>query len=224
MRNGKFPRTPKSEGSSDESMLLALPVAIGLIVGKLTGGSFKSLATTPLQYAWLFLLGFGLKVFVFNPATSKTSWDLAYGSKIYMLSLCILAAAVLLNVPRLSWPIYILAAGALLNFAVIFSNGGAMPVQPNLLAKAWGPSYVTQLSSHQFINDVQVATSSTRLGLLDDRFLISTPIAPNVYSIGDILIGVGGLLLVCSEMHRRKNVQVAGEDGSRKITAQSVAG
>jgi hypothetical protein len=205
-------------------MLLALPVVIGLIVGKLTGGTFKSLATTPLRYAWLFLLGFGLKVLVFNPSTSKSSWDLAYGSKIYMASLAILAVALALNIRRLSWPVYILAAGALLNFAVIWSNGGAMPVQPSLLSKAWGASYVSRLSAHHFINDVQVATAGTHLGALEDRFLISTPIAPNVYSIGDILIGVGGLLLVCTEMRRRRHVSSASEDSSRTLTAQRMAG
>lgn len=205
-------------------MLLALPVGIGLVLGKVTGGTFKSLATTPIRYAWLFLLGLGIKVFVFNPATSRTSWDLAYGHTLYVASLGILGMALVLNIHRLSWPVYILAAGALLNFAVIIGNGGAMPVQPNLLAKAWSPSYVTQLSKHTFINDVQIATSTTRFSALEDRFLINTPIAPNVYSLGDILIGVGGLMLVCTEMHRRKHVPAAGEDSSRALTAQGAVG
>ncbi len=139
-------------------------------------------------------LASGLRYSSSIPRPPKRDWDLAYGSKIYMASLAILAVALALNIRRLSWPVYILAAGALLNFAVIWSNGGAMPVQPSLLSKAWGASYVSRLSAHHFINDVQVATAGTHLGTLEDRFLISTPIAPNVYSIGDILIGVRRLL------------------------------
>jgi len=203
-------------------MLLAFPVAIGLIAGKLTGGSFRSLATTPLRYAWLFLLGLGMQVLLFNSFTSKAHWDLTYGSKIYAASLVILGIALLLNIRTLSWPIYILATGAFLNFAVILSNGGAMPVQPQLLNKVWGASYVAQLSNHRLINNIQVASSSTRLAVLEDRFLVGTPLSSNVYSIGDILIGVGGFTLVFMEMHRRKHVASPMEDKDRTLTAHGM--
>lgn len=205
-------------------MVLALPVAIGLVLGKLTGGSFRSLATTPLRYAWLFVLGFAVNVVLFNPMTSKSGWDLEYGSKIYVASLVLLGIALFLNLRRLSWPIYILTAGALLNIAVICSNGGAMPVDRGLLAKAWSPSYAAQLSEHRFINNVQVANSNTRLAALEDRFLISLPISSNVYSIGDIFIGAGGLLLVFTEMHRRKYALPAEEGANRSLAGHGAAG
>ena len=38
-------------------MLLALPLLVGLVVGLLTGGSFRGLAAVQLRLAWLFLLG-----------------------------------------------------------------------------------------------------------------------------------------------------------------------
>ncbi|GEM_PF-834082 len=183
-------------------MLLAVPIAAGLIVGKLTGGTFKALAETPLRWVWALLAGLGVQLLLFNPMTDTAGWDLRYGHTIYLLSLLLILAGLSINLARLRWPVLILTAGAALNFIAIAANGGTMPADAHALGLARGHGLVAQIRNRRVVSNVSLAGPSSRLAALDDHIVLPLPIHSNPYSLGDILISIGGFSVVIAEMHR----------------------
>jgi Family of unknown function (DUF5317) len=202
-------------------MLLALPLFAGLLIGKLTGGSFRALAAAPLRAWWLLLVSLAIQLILFTPLTDTASWDIHYSHAIYVVSLLLLLGGLLANIGRLRWPLVVLAAGAALNLIVIGANGGAMPVDGHLLALAKGQQLVSQIMHHSIASNVAPITRATNLSFLGDRVAL----ASSVYSVGDVLIGLGGFLLVLTEMHRRSRAVRAGIARFRqyKVTRDGVA-
>ena len=198
-------------------MLLALPLLVGLVGGRLLGGSFQSLAATPIRFGWLFLLGVALQFVLFTPLTDSQRWDISYSHGLYVVSLLLVVLALALNVRRLQWPVYVLMAGAALNLLVILANGGAMPVDMHLLAQAHGQQIVSDVIHHRFATNVTPLTGSTLFPVLGDRTLILA----SVYSIGDIILGLGILLAAFCEMNRARWSMRTGLTRSRTISPLS---
>lgn len=185
-------------------MLLAVPFLAGLVIGKVTGGTFANLATTPIRLGWLLFSVLIVQVVLFTPLTDAAAWDIRYGHGIYLVSLFLLLAGLCVNIRHLQWPIVVLTAGAALNLLVIVVNGGAMPVNAHLLSVTHGTNMVNQIRGHSIVSNVFPINSATRLSILGDRFQMVN----SVYSIGDYVIGLGGLLLVPLEMHRHLSENV----------------
>ena len=186
-------------------MILVVALLAGLIVGKLLGGSLRSLAGLPIKFPELLVAGFVVQLVLYTPLTDTQSWDIHYGHILYVGSMALVFGALLINIGRLRWPVVLMAAGALMNLLVIVANGGAMPVDTHLLAQAQGISLVHAVAHHTFATNVTPMNGGTRLAFLGDRLV---RIADSVYSIGDITIGVGALLLVVLEMRRPRTVAV----------------
>lgn len=200
-------------------MLLALPLLAGLLVGLVTGGSFRGLAAVQLRTAWLFLLGLGIQVVLYNPWVEPQSWDIRYSHGFYLVSLLLLFAGLLVNLGRVRWPLMVLAAGAALNLIVIVANGAAMPVDAHLLALARGQHLVWLIAHNHLASNVFPATGHVRLGFLEDRI----GLASSVYSIGDVLIGLGGFLVAAIEMHRTPHALPERQTrGSRRRSARGL--
>ncbi len=185
-------------------MLLALPVAFGLLLGKLTGGSFRSLAGAPLRAPWLFVAGFAVQVVLYTRLTDTQSWNISHGHIVYVISLLLLFAGLVMNIRRLSWPLIVVTAGAALNLFVIVVNGGAMPIDLHLLSQIRGHRVVSLIAHHRIASNVTPASSSTVLSSLDDHLTFPFAHRLGVYSLGDVFIGLGGFLLVIAEMRRRR--------------------
>jgi len=193
-------------------MILALPLVVGVVVGRLVGGSFKNLAATPIRFGWLFVLGLGFQLALFTRLTDEQSWDIRYGHDLYVVSLVLVLSALVLNLGRLQWPLLIMAVGAGLNLVVIVVNGGAMPVDLHLLALAQGHQLVASLAHHRVATNVAPLTAATRLAWLGDRI----PIAASVYSVGDVTLGAGAFLLTLFEMNRGRWPHLVGLAQLRK--------
>ena len=127
----------------------------------------------------LILLGLLVQVAVFTDAIGRAVGDA--GPAIYVASTASVLAAVLRNV-RVPG-VWLIALGAGCNLAAIIANGGWMPADAQALASIGG------LDSG-YTNSIIVPNPA--LGPLTDIFALPTwlPFA-NVFSIGDVLIGVG---------------------------------
>lgn len=217
---GHRPDTNQGRNNFDrkDSMFLALPLLAGFLVGKIVGGSFRNLAAAPLRVGWLFLVGFGIQLVLYSPLTDTQPWDIRYGHIFYLASLLLLVGGLLLNVGRLRWPVVLMAAGAALNLIVIAANGGAMPVDGGLLSQVRGSGLVNAIRNHQLASNVVMMTPGTRLGLLGDHIRILS----SVYSIGDVILGIGGFLLPVLEMRRRGRV-VEPETGLSRTSGAAQA-
>jgi len=170
-------------------MLWAIPA--GILAGLAGRGRIGALSDFRFRWGGLAVAGLLVQVVLFT----QTGNDLAGGSgpALYVLSTLAVFVAVVRNlrVPGMA----IVALGSLSNLAAISANGGAMPADPAALATAGldGPGAHT--------NSVVVANPA--LQPLTDIFAIpaSWPLA-NVFSVGDVLIGEGIVVVIALAMRR----------------------
>lgn len=170
-------------------MLWAIP--LGLVVGLLAGGRLEGVSGFRFRWAALAIAGLLVQVVLFTPTGDRLAGSLA--PAIYVGSTLAVFAAVLRNVRVRGMAI--VALGSLSNLAAITANGGAMPADPAALAAAG----LDGAGSHT--NSVVLPDPALRP--LTDIFAIpaGVPLA-NVFSIGDVLIGLGVVIAIVAAMRR----------------------
>jgi Family of unknown function (DUF5317) len=172
-------------------VLLAIP--LGVVIGFLIGGRLDRLGSLRFAWPWLAVAGLAAQVLLFSPALADRI-EAGVGAAIYVASTAAVLVAVVRNlrVPGM----VLVALGAVSNLAAIVANGGVMPTtQAALAAAGLAPT-------EAFSNSA--AFADPRLGLLTDIFAIPAglPFA-NVFSVGDVLIGLGIALVVALAMRSR---------------------
>jgi hypothetical protein len=172
-------------------MFILYAIPIGLLLGLLAGGRIAGLATIRFRWAWVAAVGLAVQIVLFSPAVADRIGEA--GPPIYVLSTATVLVAVLrnLDIPGIA----IVAAGAAANLAAIVSNGGYMPTTADALAAA-GAEPPVGYSNSAIIEDPALAP-------LTDLFALPPwiPFA-NVFSVGDVLIGVGVIVAIAVAMRR----------------------
>ncbi|HEX5588910.1 MAG TPA: DUF5317 family protein [Candidatus Limnocylindrales bacterium] len=170
-------------------MLWAIP--IGIALGLLLRGRLDGLLHLHFRWAALAVGGLLVQVVLFTPLGSAVAGDLV--PPIYIASTLAVFVAVVRNLrmPGMA----IVAAGALCNLVAIGANGGLMPASAGALAVAGfdGPGEHTN----------SVVLDAPAFEPLTDIFAIPAwlPMA-NVFSVGDVLIGVGVVVAIVAAMRR----------------------
>jgi hypothetical protein len=171
-------------------ILYAIP--IGILAGLVLGGKLDRLGDLRLRWAPLAVSGLLVQVALFADPISSAVGDLA--PAIYVLSTAVVLVAVLrdVRVPGMA----VIAIGAASNLAAIVANGGYMPADPAALAS------VVELSAG-YSNSVVVSDPALRP--LTDLFALPAtfPLA-NVFSVGDVLIGIGVAATIVATMRGRR--------------------
>jgi len=168
-------------------MLVAIPV--GLVVGRLLGGSLAGLSRLHFRWGALAVAGLVVQLGLFSEAGHALAGDLAPAT--YVVSTLAVLVAVLANT-GIEW-LPVVALGAASNLAAIVANGGAMPTTAAALAAAGlgGPGGATN----------SVVLAEPALGPLTDVYAIPAGVhLANVFSIGDVLIAVGIAAVIASAM------------------------
>ena len=96
----------------------------------------------------------------------------------------------------------VIGAGTLLNFLAIVTNGGLMPISPANMEKAGLGDELAKLELGDAVplnKNVLLDESDTNLQWLTDRFTWDSPGPFPVFSIGDVIIGAG-LVIVLVEL------------------------
>jgi hypothetical protein len=180
-------------------------LVIGLLLGSLVGGRWLALGSIPFRWAPLILFGFLAQIVLFSDAVAERVG--AAGPVLYVVSTLVVGAAVVRNLRIPGMPLIVLGAAS--NMAAILANGGFMPAAPEALVSL-GKSAPTIYS-----NSAVVAQPA--LEFLTDRFALPRwlPFA-NVFSLGDVLIGVGVVMLIVISMSRaRPDRSLPGPTGPR---------
>jgi hypothetical protein len=178
-------------GDHDLVFILYAVVA-GLLLGVLTRGSLARLGELRLRWAPLIVLGMAVQLALFSSPIGNTLGDTA--PLVYVLSnvTVLVAVAANLAIPGL---LVVLLGGAS-NLLAIAANGGYMPVSAEALA-AMGRTTKVDYSNSALREDVV-------LGPLTDIFTMPVWVPmSNVFSIGDVLIGIGIAIAVVAAMHGR---------------------
>jgi hypothetical protein len=187
-------------------LLYALPV--GLVLGLLLGGTLGALRNLRVRPLWIYvaiilqILAFpsGLLPFTTSDAVARVLWLVSFG----FLGLGAYANRHLVGVP-------VVALGMLLNVVAVCANGGHMPVRPEALAA---------ISRDYNVHNNSISLAHPHLAWLVDRWAVPgwLPFG-NVYSVGDILIALGGIILIVAAMRPRLVLRLAPHAGDG--TAQS---
>lgn len=184
-------------------MFILYALAVGLLVGVAVGGRPGGLAD--LQFRWSGVMLGGLLVQVALFSVQVTPLIGAAGPPIYVLSTLAVVSAVAVNRAITGMPV--VAIGAAANLAAIVANGGFMPAAPGAL-HALGKVPATVYSNSSVVPDPALVQ-------LTDLFALPTwlPFA-NVFSVGDVLIGIGVSIVVVAAMRRRPSSGTLVEQGA----------
>jgi hypothetical protein len=174
-------------------MFVLYAIAIGLVVGKLAGGSIGALAEMRIRWSGLILAGLIFQVVLFSGPVSDRVGDL--GPLLYVVSTGVVLGAVLRNWDIAGLPIVVV--GAVSNAAAIVANGGFMPVSAGALL-ALGRTLPATYSNSSIV-------AHPALEPLTDIFAMPPPLPfANVFSIGDVQIAVGVVVVIAVGMRRRR--------------------
>lgn len=176
-------------------MFLLLMALAGLIVGLARGGKLHNFLNVRFR-GWQFLVAaFGIQLIIFSNLPHIGEWALSYGAHAYVLSLLLVLTGIALNFRHYGFPVVLL--GAFGNFLAIASNGGHMPAPAGNLLRATDPETVEAVRTAAYFSNSTIMGDDTRFWFLGDIFLLPPPFPlPNVFSIGDVLIGLGVFLFL----------------------------
>ena len=197
-------------------MLLLYAVAFGLLAGVLTRGSVTALGSVKVRLWPIALIGLAFQALLFSSPLAAVVGKL--GPSLYVISTTLVLMALVVNLRQPGFWLIIL--GALANFTVIVANGGQMPASPDAFAALNG---VPVVPTADFSNSV-IAGPNTPFYFLADLFVLPRPLPfANVFSIGDVLIGLGGAWFIVAVMHGR-GVLAASIRSPRGVTTMTSPG
>jgi len=167
-------------------MILLAVLLLALLLVPLLGGRLGRLADIDLKAMWAIGVALGLQILIISIIPGRFEWS---HEPIHFLSYGFAAVFVWAN--RRIPGMLIVALGALCNFIAIAANGGVMPAS----AAAQRSAGIVQ-ESGEFTNSG--VFEDPNLLFLGDIFAIpdSVPVLDNVFSVGDILIAVGIVILI----------------------------
>ncbi|TME12880.1 MAG: hypothetical protein E6I65_02345 [Chloroflexi bacterium] len=170
-------------------MFILYAIPIGLALGFALGGRPAGLARLEFRWPWLVLAGLFIQVILFTDFVAARIGGA--GALIYVGSTAAVFGGVLRNVRISGMPL--VALGAASNLAAIVANGGYMPAGGAAMA-ALGKTDPTLYS-----NSAVVAHPA--LEPLTDIFALPAwiPFA-NIFSVGDMLIGLGVVVIIVASM------------------------
>jgi hypothetical protein len=165
-------------------MILGLVFLACLLTVPLARGRLTALADLQLRRPWLAIAGIGVQIVIISLLPSGTA---GVHEAVHMGSYVLLGAFAWSNRRVPGVPLIML--GGLLNFVAIAANGGVMPADPELAL------HVAREAGEGFVNSG--AIEHPHLLFLGDVFATpeSWPLY-NVYSVGDITIVLGVLVLL----------------------------
>lgn len=172
-------------------MFILYAIAAGLLIGFASGGAARGIGEIRLRWAPLIVAGFLGQVVLFSGPVAERVGDL--GPLLYIASTLLVGAAVVRNLDLVGFPLVVI--GAISNMAAILANGGFMPAAPGALA-ALGKGAPTIYSNSAVV-------TRPALEPLTDQFAMPVwiPFA-NVFSIGDVLLGIGVVVVIVAAMRK----------------------
>ncbi len=172
-------------------MILITAILIGLLVGLALGGSLRALSTLSLRWPLLAVASVVAQRMLIYWPELISSWP-----PLKQVVVASYGALIIFGLANLKLaPMRFVTVGLLLNAAVIFANGGAMPVTREALTAARPHPGIATLEYGDPVpgtKDVLLPRGETLLWPLSDILVLPGPDPiGTTFSVGDILIAVG---------------------------------
>jgi uncharacterized protein DUF5317 len=183
-------------------MFILYAVAIGLIIGLLLGGRPSALGEITFRWWPLVFAGFLLQVVLFQDSVAARVG--ALGPPLYVASTLMVVVAVLRNLDVPGMPL--VALGAACNLAAILANGGFMPASPGAMAALGKAEPVIYSNS--------AVPPHPMLEPLTDIFALPSWLPfNNIFSIGDVILAAGVVVVIVTAMRRGARSSAVGQPG-----------
>lgn len=176
-------------------------ILISILIGYAMGGRLANIENVRLKWTGLIVLAIVIQIIIFLPFFDDETKLKPVQTFLHFFSYVLLLVSIIAN--RHLKGMYLIGLGMLLNCAVIFLNGGYMPV-PLEHWKTAGFGDVELFSSGIPIGNAILMTDETRLWFLGDILCIPMYPAPRLLSIGDVVLGIGAILLITQMMKAKK--------------------
>lgn len=172
-----------------------------MVIGKIRGGTFRNLGMLTIRRVELILAALIIEVALVAVGFEGVEPVVRFAPYIYAVSYLCLFAAIWVNLRIPGMPI--IGLGNLLNFIVIFANGGHMPVSRWATEVAGTAGTLAAVESGRALT-YTILTDSTRLSFLADIIPIPRPYPiQRVVSIGDLIMAIGVFILIQYAMKKR---------------------
>jgi Family of unknown function (DUF5317) len=170
-------------------MFILYSIVIGVAAGLLLGGRPAGLADLRIRWPWAMAVGLAAQLLLFSTPLNDRVGDL--GPVIYVASTAFVVAAIVAN--RRITGMGVVALGAMSNLVAIVANRGFMPADPGAMASL-GRMAIDGYSNSALLPD-------PALRPLTDIFALPSwvPFA-NIFSIGDVIIGLGVAIVIVAAM------------------------
>jgi Family of unknown function (DUF5317) len=167
-------------------ILYAIP--IGIVAGYLIGGRLDNLGHVRFRLGWVAVIALAIQLVLFSAVADGWPAELVRGG--YVGSTALVLAVVIANIRLTGVPLVVL--GALSNLVAVVANGGAMPAGAGALA-ALGFGVGGHTSS--------IALEHPAFEPLTDVYAMPAwmPMA-NIFSVGDVVIGIGVVVAIAAAM------------------------
>jgi hypothetical protein len=187
-------------------MFMLYSLVIGLALGLLLGGRISRLADIRFEWLSVAVAALMVQIILFTETVNTALGSLA--PPLYVASTAVVLVVVLRNL-RAAPGLAIVALGTISNLAAIIANGGYMPVTAEALGLA--EPVVTKYGGNS------VFTANPLLAPLVDRFTLPGWLPFwNVFSVGDVLIGIGivAVMVVAMRKHESESEDTAAPAGA----------
>jgi hypothetical protein len=174
-------------------MFILYGIPVGIALGYLVGGRLEHLEELRFRVAWLAVAGLLVQLVLFSGVADPVTGG-GIGEAVYVGSTAAVLVAVLANV-RVPG-VLLVAIGAISNLVAVVANGGVMPTTVAALEAAG-------LSPRDGFSNSAVLVNPS-LAPLTDVYAVPAgiPLA-NVFSVGDVLVGVGIVAIIAFGMRRQ---------------------
>lgn len=167
-------------------------VAAGVLLGAAAGGRLDRLGGASFRWAPVALAGLAFQALLFSAPIADRVGSL--GPAVYVASTVLVFAALLRNLDQPGFRV--IALGAAANLVAIVSNGGFMPASADAWAAVTGQPRIPA-----GLGNSVIAGPGAPFALLGDIFALPRPFPlANVFSIGDLLIGLGASTFIVRAM------------------------
>ncbi len=168
-------------------MITGIAFLLLLLSVPLFGGDLERLGRLRPRHAWTIVAAIGIQFAVITLFAARMPFALAAGLHLFSYALALMFVLANRSTPGIG----VVVLGGLMNLAAIVANGGVMPASYDALERA---GKIT--SSSEFENSTTIPDAS--LAFLGDNYAIPAgiPYVSNVFSIGDVVLVLGGGLLL----------------------------
>lgn len=176
-------------------MAFVIVVIAVAIVALLTGGSLSNLKNLQFKFPWLVLVAVALKIITNSSLRYTLGISDQLAPKLYMVSLGLVALFVILNISLRG--LALIGLGLISNLAAIFFNGGYMPLKREYFMLLASPGELEKINQGLPVYNYIATGPDTRLYYLSDIFQMPHWIfITKVFSVGDVLITLGGCIFI----------------------------